>query len=239
MFLSNLQLYACNLQGLRTEVLTILILNKGVFVKLAAVCWQPTGLKDGSLDMSWLSWHQTGVFLSNLHLYVGNLQDWRTEALTILTSNRSVFAKLAAVCWQPTGLKDGSFDNLDIKQGCFCQSCSCILATYRSLGLKSWHQTEVFCVKLAAVRWLPTGHKDGSLDIKQGWLCQTCICMLATYRAYGQKSWQSWHQTGVFLWNLQLYGQPTGLKDRSLDNLDIKHGCFCQTWSCMLATYRS
>ena len=129
MFLSNLQLHVGNLQGLRTEVLTILTSNRGVFVKLAAVCWQRTGLKDGSLDNRDI---KQGWFLSNSQLYVGNLRGLRTEVLTILTSNRGVVVKLASVCWQPTGLKDGSLDNLDIKQGCFCQTCICMLATYRS-----------------------------------------------------------------------------------------------------------
>ena len=98
------------------------------FVKLAAVCWQPTDREDGSLDNLDI---KQGCFLSNLQLYVGNLQVVRTEVLTVLTSNRGVFVKLAAVCWQPTGRKDGSLDSLDIKQGCFCQTCSCMLATYR------------------------------------------------------------------------------------------------------------
>ena len=173
------------------------------------------------------SWHQTGVFLSNLQLYVGNLQGLRTEVLTILTSNRGVFVKLAAVCWQPTGLKDGSLDNLDIKQGCFCQTCSCVFV--RTEVLTSNREVSV---KLAAVCWQPTGHKDGSFDIKQGWFCQTCSCMLATYRAQGRKSWQSWHQTGRCLPNLQLCVRKDG-------SLDIKQGGFCQTCSCMLATYRA
>ena len=55
--------------------------------------------------------------LLNSELYVGNLQVVRTEVLTILTSNRGEFVKLGAVGWQPTGRKDGSLDNLDIKQG--------------------------------------------------------------------------------------------------------------------------
>ena len=126
MFLSNLNLYVSNLQVVRTAVLTS---NRGVFVKLASVRWQPTGLKDGSLDNLDI---KTGVFLSNLQLYVCNLQGLRTEVLTILTLKRGVVVKLAAVCWQPTGLKDGSLDNLDIKQGCFGQTCSCMLATYRA-----------------------------------------------------------------------------------------------------------
>ena len=122
-FLSNLHLYVGNLQGLRTEVLTILTLNRGGFVKLAAVCLQPTGLKDGSLDI------KQRCFLSKLQLYVGFPRVIRTE---VLTSNRGGFVKLAAVGWQPTGLKDGSLENLDIKQGWFCQTCSCRLATYRA-----------------------------------------------------------------------------------------------------------
>ena len=61
-----------NLQGLRTEVLTS---HRGVWVQLGAVCWQPTGPKDGSLDVT-----------------------------------RGVWVQLGAVCWQPTGLKDGSLD---------------------------------------------------------------------------------------------------------------------------------
>ena len=69
---------------------------------------------------------QTGEFLSNFQLYAGNLQVVRTE---VLTSNRGVLVKLAAVCWQPTGRKDGS---LDIKRGSFGQTCSCMLATYRT-----------------------------------------------------------------------------------------------------------
>ena len=109
--------------------MTVLTSNRGVFVKLAAVCWQPTGRKDGSLDNLDI---KQGCFLANLQLYVGNLQVVRTEVLTVLTSNRGVFVKLVAVCWQPTGRKDGSLDSLDIKQGCFCQTCSCMLATYRS-----------------------------------------------------------------------------------------------------------
>ena len=153
-FLSNLQLYVGNLQGLRTEVLT----------------------------------SNRGVFLSNLQLYVGNLHSSRTEALTSLTSNSCVFVKLAAVCWQPTGLKDGSLDNLDIKQGWFCQTCSCWLYD----GYPQVIRTEVLTsnrgrfVKLAAVGWQPTGLKDGSLDnldIKQVCFFQICSCMLATYRA--------------------------------------------------------
>ena len=44
----NLELYVGNLQGLRTEVLTS---NRCVWVQLGAVCWQPTWLKDGSLDI--------------------------------------------------------------------------------------------------------------------------------------------------------------------------------------------
>jgi len=48
---------------------------------------------------------------------LGNLQVVRTEVLTILTSNRGEFVKLGAVGLQPTGRKDGSLDNLDIKQG--------------------------------------------------------------------------------------------------------------------------
>ena len=48
-----------------------------------------------------------GVFGSNLELYVGNLQGLRTE---VLTSHRGVWVQLGAVCWQPTGLKDGSLD---------------------------------------------------------------------------------------------------------------------------------
>ena len=110
-------------QGLRTEVLTS---NRGVWVQLGAVCWQPTGLKDGSLDIKQVclgpAWscmlatyraygrkssHQTRVFGSNLELHVGNLQGLRTE---VLTSNRGVWVQLGAVCWQPTGLKDGSLD---------------------------------------------------------------------------------------------------------------------------------
>ena len=87
MFGSNLELYVGNLQGLRTEVLTS---HRGVWVQLGAVCWQPTGLEDGSLYI------KQGVFGSNLELYVGNLQGLRTE---VLTSNRG-----------PTGLKDGSLD---------------------------------------------------------------------------------------------------------------------------------
>ena len=55
--------------------------------------------------------------LLNSELYVGNLQVVRTEVLTILTSNRGEFVKLGAVGWQPTGRKDGSLYNLDIKQG--------------------------------------------------------------------------------------------------------------------------
>ena len=269
-----MQLYAGNLQGLRTEALTILTSNRGASVKLAAVCWQPTGLKDGSLDI------KQRCFLSNLQLYVGYPQVIRTE---VLTSNRGVFVKIAAVGWQPTGLKDGSLDNLDIKQGCFCEPCSCMgnLQVVRTEILTSnsgvcvklaavcWQPTGLkdgsldnldikqgfFSVKLASVCWQPTGLKDGSLDnldIKQGCFCQTCSCMLATYRAKGRKPWQSWHQTGACLSNLKLYAgnlqglrtealtiltsnrgvsvklaavcwQPTGLKDGSLD---IKQGCF-------------
>ena len=85
MNLSNLKLYAGNLQVVKREVLTA---NRGVFVKLAAVCWQPTGRKDGSLDNLTSN---RGVFVSNLQLYVVNLQVVRTEVLTILTSNRGVF----------------------------------------------------------------------------------------------------------------------------------------------------
>ena len=62
---------------------------------LKAVCWQPTGREDGSFDNLDI---KTGVFLSNLQLYVGELEGLRTEVLTILTLNRGVFAKLAAVC---------------------------------------------------------------------------------------------------------------------------------------------
>ena len=64
--------------------------------------------------------------MSNLELYVGNLQGLRTE---VLTSNRGVWVQLGAVCWQPTGLKDGS---LDVKQGCLGPTWSCMLATYRA-----------------------------------------------------------------------------------------------------------
>ena len=114
-FLAHLQLYVGNLQVVRTEVLTILTLNGGEFVKLGAVGWQPTGRKDGSLDNLDI---KQGCFLSNLQLYVvGNLQVVRREVLTILTSNGGEFVKLGAVCWQPTGRKDGSLDNLDIKRG--------------------------------------------------------------------------------------------------------------------------
>ena len=74
-FGSNLELHVGNLQGLRTEVLTS---HGGVWVQLGAVCWQPTGLKDGK----------------------------------VLTSHRGVWVQLGAVCWQPTW--------------------SCILATYRA-----------------------------------------------------------------------------------------------------------
>ena len=95
-------------------------IRRGVLVKLAAVCCQPTGHKDGSFDI------KPGQFWSNLQLYVGSLQVIRTE---VLTSNRGVLVKLAAVCCQPTGHKDGSFD---IKQGSFGQTCSGMLATYRS-----------------------------------------------------------------------------------------------------------
>ena len=70
--------------------------------------------------------HQTGVFGSNLELYVGNLQGLRTE---VLTSHGGVWVQLGAVCWQPTGLKDGS---LDVKQGCLGPTWSCMLATYRA-----------------------------------------------------------------------------------------------------------
>jgi len=112
--LSNLQLYVGSLQFARTEFLTILTSNRGEFVKLGAVGWQPRGRKDGSLDNLDI---KQGCFLSNLQLYVGNLQVIRTEFLTILTSNRGEFVKLGAVCWQPTGCKDGGLDNLDIKQG--------------------------------------------------------------------------------------------------------------------------
>ena len=48
MLATYLELYFGNLQGLRTEVLTS---HRGVWVQLGAVCWQPTGLKDGSLDV--------------------------------------------------------------------------------------------------------------------------------------------------------------------------------------------
>ena len=88
--MSNLPLYAGNLQGLRTEALTILTSNRGASFKLAAVCWQPTGLTDGSLDI------KQRRFLSNLQLYVGYPQVIRTE---VLTSNRGGFVKLAAVGW--------------------------------------------------------------------------------------------------------------------------------------------
>ena len=150
------------------------------------------------------------MFLSNLQLYVGNLQVVRTE---ILTSNSGVCVKLAAVCWQPTGLKDGSLDNLDIKQGCF--------------------------VKLASVCWQPTGLKDGSLDnldIKQGCFCETCSCM-GNLQVVGTAVLAS--NSGVFVKLASVCWQPTGLKDGSLDDLDIKQGWFCQTCSCMFATYRA
>ena len=134
-FLSNLQLYVGNLQVLRTQVLTVLTSNQtGVFfVKLAAVGWQPTGRKDGSLDsldikqcffvkLAAVCWQPTGrkdgsldnldikqgCFLSNLQRYVGNLQVLRTEVLTILTSNRGVF----------------------------CQTCSCMLASPKGISLQ-------------------------------------------------------------------------------------------------------
>ena len=180
-FLSNLQLYVCNLQGLRTEALTILTLNRSVFVKLAAVCWQATGLKDGSLDNLDI---KQGWFCQTCScwLYVGYPQVIRTE---VLTSNRGRFVKLAAVGWQPTGLTDGSLDNLDIKQGCFCETCSC-MGNLQVVGTAVLTSNRGRFVKLAAVGWQPTGLKDGSpdnLDIKQERVCQTCSCLLATYRA--------------------------------------------------------
>ena len=107
----NLELYVDNLRGLRTEVLTS---HRGVWVQLGAVCWQPTGPKDGSLDINrgvWVQlgaacWQPTGLkdgsldikqgcFGSNLELYVGNLQGLRTE---VLTSHRGVWVQLGAVC---------------------------------------------------------------------------------------------------------------------------------------------
>ena len=128
------------------------------FVKLAAVCWQPTGRKDGSLDNLDI---KQGCFLSNLQLYVGNLQVVRTEVLTVLTSNRGVFVKLVAVCWQPTGRKDGSLDSLDIKQGCF-------------LANLQLYVDNLQVVKREALTILTSN---------RGVFCQTCSCMLATYRS--------------------------------------------------------
>ena len=142
-----------------------------LFVKLAAVCWQPTGRKDRSLDNLDI---KQGCFLSNLQLYVGNLQVVRTEVLTILTSNGGEFAKLGAVGWQPTGRKDGSLDNLDIKQGCFLSNLQLYvgnLQVVRREVLTILTSNGDEFVKLGAVGWQPTGRKDGSLDnldIKRG-----------------------------------------------------------------------
>ena len=62
--------------------------------------------------------------MPNLELYVGNLQGLRTE---VLTSKEGICAQLGAVCWQPTGLKDGS---LDSRQGCLGPTWGCMLTTY-------------------------------------------------------------------------------------------------------------
>ena len=61
------------------------------------------------------------------------------------------FVKLAAVCWQPTGPKDGSLDNPDIKQGCFLSNLQLyvgiakrnLLSKDRALGTAALEVTQM------------------------------------------------------------------------------------------------